>query len=254
MRTLLGVSLCAVLGTTLFAQHASVGGPRTYGSTSGFGNILFPGTGGPPPVRQGGIGIVGGITDPTFAARYGRTVGGIVGLPGAYQRGTGRTQTIIVPYGVPVYGGAGYLAQPEPPNVTVVVPPQQTPSVIVNQNFVGETARPVVRDYSDAELPETLSNNSGMPSGFYQAPVRPPADVPAQRASGDTKATIYLLAFKDHSIYSAIAYWVEGNTLNYVTPQGAHNQATLDLLDREFSEQLNRERGLDFALRSSAGK
>ena len=57
-----------------------------------------------------------------------------------------------------------------------------------------------------------------------------------------------LLAFKDHTIYAALAYWVEGNTLHYVTGQNAHNQVSLDLVDYELSNSLNRERNVDFKL------
>ena len=58
----------------------------------------------------------------------------------------------------------------------------------------------------------------------------------------------YLIAFKDHSIYSAFAYWVEGDTLHYVTPQRVHNQASLSLLDRDLTEKLNRDRSMQVKL------
>ena len=53
---------------------------------------------------------------------------------------------------------------------------------------------------------------------------------------------------KDHTIFPAVAYWVESDTLNYITPQGVRNRVSLDLVDRDFSKQLNKERSLDFAL------
>ena len=63
----------------------------------------------------------------------------------------------------------------------------------------------------------------------------------------------YLIAFTDHTIYAAVAYWLEGNTLHYVTNQNTHNQVSLDLVDRELSNRLNRERSVDFRL-PPAGK
>jgi endonuclease YncB( thermonuclease family) len=60
--------------------------------------------------------------------------------------------------------------------------------------------------------------------------------------------TYYLLAFKDNSIYSAVAYWVDGDTLHYFTSGNRHNQASISLLDRELTTRLNRERGSDIRL------
>jgi len=64
------------------------------------------------------------------------------------------------------------------------------------------------------------------------------------------KATsnVYLIAFKDQVIRAALEYSVDGNMLTYVTLQGKRVQAPLDSIDRGFSEQLNRERNLDFRL------
>jgi hypothetical protein len=61
-------------------------------------------------------------------------------------------------------------------------------------------------------------------------------------------ATGYLIAFKDHVIRVATAYSVEGTTLYYTTPQGTREQAPLDSVDAAFSEQLNRERNVEFRL------
>ena len=68
------------------------------------------------------------------------------------------------------------------------------------------------------------------------------------RSADDDKATIYLIAFKDHTILPSLAYWVEGDTLNYITEQGTPNRASLSLIDRDFSKQLNRERHIEFSL------
>jgi hypothetical protein len=59
---------------------------------------------------------------------------------------------------------------------------------------------------------------------------------------------IYLIAHRDHRIEAAIAYWVEGDTLHYVTRQREKKQIPLDEIDRAFSEQLNRDRRVDFRL------
>ncbi len=100
-----------------------------------------------------------------------------------------------------------------------------------NQNFISETARPVVREY--------VTDDNGA-IRLYQ-----PQAEPAPRVEENQT---YLIAFKDHTIYAALAYWVEDGTLHYVTNQNTHNQVSLDLVDRELSDRLNRERSVDFRL------
>jgi hypothetical protein len=47
-----------------------------------------------------------------------------------------------------------------------------------------------------------------------------------------------------------VAYFVDGATLYYTTPQGTHEHALLDSIDAEFSQELNRERNVEFRLPS----
>ena len=58
----------------------------------------------------------------------------------------------------------------------------------------------------------------------------------------------YLIAFKDRSIYSAIAYWVDGDTLHYFTAGNTHNQASVSLVDRELTKKLNGDSGREIKL------
>jgi hypothetical protein len=60
----------------------------------------------------------------------------------------------------------------------------------------------------------------------------------------------YLIAFKDSVIGLADAYWVSGNTLNYVTPDHRMRTAPLAAVDRTVSERLNREQNVSFSLPS----
>ena len=53
---------------------------------------------------------------------------------------------------------------------------------------------------------------------------------------------------QDHSIVAAIGYWVEGDTLNYLTQDGNQNRVSMALVDRDFSKQLNDERHVEFKL------
>jgi hypothetical protein len=74
----------------------------------------------------------------------------------------------------------------------------------------------------------------------------PVAQKPAATPAG--APVVYLIAFKDQVIRAALAYSVEGNMLQYTTLQGKQEHAPLDSVDRELSEQLNRERNVEFRL------
>ena len=58
----------------------------------------------------------------------------------------------------------------------------------------------------------------------------------------------YLIAYRDHTVYSALAYWVEGDTLHYVTTQNTHNQASLALIDLDRTTKLNADRSIPFSI------
>ena len=111
----------------------------------------------------------------------------------------------------------------------------QPPVVIINQYFRPDTANPVVRDYSNVPLPE---------------PAPQAANAGDSAVNTGDQQVMFLIAMKDHTIYPAIAYWVEGDTLNYITVQGTKNSVSLDLVDRDFSKQINQERKVEFGLPS----
>lgn len=58
----------------------------------------------------------------------------------------------------------------------------------------------------------------------------------------------YLIAYKNHSVYPALAYWVEDKTLHYVTTENTHNQASLDLIDVPLTKSLNEKNDVPFAI------
>jgi hypothetical protein len=120
------------------------------------------------------------------------------------------------------------------------------PSVVINQNFVPPQANPQVRDYT-GDQQQQPDQSSGLK--LYQAPPSHPyADAAAQRASAGDQPTIYLIALRDHTIVQALGYWMEGSTLHYVSAEHTLNQLSIDLVDRDLSQRLNDERGLDFRL------
>lgn len=259
--------MAVMTASSLFAQvHSS--GRRDFGA--GWGNVLFPG--GVRPLNFG--------NNYDFAHRLGGTVAGVpyTGAPSGGFGGGGLRGNRLVYVPLPVYVGGYYGYTPTveaPPNVTVVLqsPAGQAP-VVINQNFVPDAARPVMQEYPPSpnqDDPNSSPSPSPSPSSSglrtYQAPMPVPTPDPQAESSpasrairggappaqssadvAEQKATIYLIAFKDQTIQASYAYWVEGNTLHYVTVQGSHNRATLDLIDRKMSDRLNRERNVDFNL------
>jgi hypothetical protein len=118
------------------------------------------------------------------------------------------------------------------------------PTVIINQNFQPDSVRPQLRDYSNVPLPEPGAVT--VPPGAPAQPAFPP--VATTPALADDQPTIFLIAMQDHTIHPVIAYWVQGDTLNYISLDGAPSHVSLTLVDRNFSKQLNAERKVPFAL------
>jgi hypothetical protein len=182
------------------------------------------------------------ISDPSYAARLQATVSGTPGYTGA-PTGGGRAPRVlpVFPYAVPVYAG-WYFQQPAFPVVMVAPPQQPSTQVIVNQFYTPDTAKPQMREYD-----QNGEEISGV--RVYSAPtLKPTAEEPAATRR-ESQPAVYLVAFKDNSIQSAMACWREGAALHYVTLQGDHKTAPLTSFDEEFTGQLNRERGLEFKLK-----
>ena len=240
----LAVILPLALAGSVFGQavHRSFGSVVFPGGTSStspgvtrnFGSAVFPGGTLTAPVYGGA---------PAIGARP--AVGGGTLLPAGQNSNFRRTPvngrvTRIAPsyvYAFPMFIGGGYdssyAAQepaPQQPNVTVIYPPQQTATPVMIQ--VGP----------DGEY-TTMAQRQ--PATIYQAQ---PGRVTAEDPEPAADSTRYLLAFKDHTIYSAVAYWADGDTLHYFTTGNTHNQASISLLDRDLTDRLNRELGIDFKL------
>ncbi|MCU1263353.1 MAG: hypothetical protein JWO80_6238 [Bryobacterales bacterium] len=214
MKTFLAlIAIPACLIPACLAQRYTAPGRVVFTNPSGFGNVAFPGTGTGPQA--------------TFSYRLGQTV---AGNPVGYGNGNGARRSRV--YAYPVFIGGGYYTDPsaygyagqgqgQPPvNVTVVNAPPQVPGVVINQNF------------GPPQQPDTGASET---THVYQPP--PPA--PDNTADAPQQPHYFLIAFKDHSVYSALAYWIEDKTLHYVTPQQTHNQASLDLIDLDFTNKLN---------------
>jgi hypothetical protein len=59
-----------------------------------------------------------------------------------------------------------------------------------------------------------------------------------------------LLILKGGSAYLARDYWLEAGQLHFLTPDGEHKPLPLTRLDLEETVRLNRERNVEFVLRT----
>lgn len=199
------------------------------------GTAVYPATGLPPgqilfPQRL--AGTISGARVPHERCR--RNCGGAIAYPvivGGYG------------YGYDPYYGSYYNQPPAP--VEEAAPAQQP--VIINQYFGSPGP-------DQAQQPE---DSSSQMQSYTATPAVPPAAAPtpddqtapaAQPAANGDQPTLYLIAFKDHNIVPALAYWMEGSTLNYISVDHNRNQATIGLIDRDLSQRLNQERHVDFKL------
>jgi hypothetical protein len=91
--------------------------------------------------------------------------------------------------------------------------------------------------------------------GYVSAPQPSPPVVVEQNiqpgGSGGSfyrQADFYLIAFNDHTIQAAVSFRVEGDEIVWVTREREERRAPLASVDRRFSEQINRDRRVEFRL------
>jgi len=243
MKALAGSVLLLFFSISGWAQsRGGIVNPQPFVQGS-FGNVIFPGgTSALPGVQRSfgnavfpsGAGyphliVPGSVTDPTYLSRgfRGPTNGGRFGNG---QLGSRRNGALLIPYAYPLYVG-GFYDNPYVGDASAAVPPpsQQAPNITVI--------------YPPMQQPVTVA-----PPGdsYAAAPSENSQTASSEPASSETQQ--YLIAFKDHTIYSAVAFWVDGDTLHYFTSGNTHNQVSLSLIDKPLTERLNRESGIDMHL------
>jgi hypothetical protein len=238
-----GFSLVLLLAGSGFGQTRSFGSVVFPGGTHAtnpnitrtFGSVVFPGGSSTTPVVRTAPPAA---HVPVFVGgnSFNRGSGNVVNSP--HRGGNGRRSQAATYYSYPVYvpgyyDSAAYgdqiapLAQPQqqPGNVTVVYPQQQQQEV-----------RPIIIQLgTDA-------------NGQFTQTSRRPAAPPEEEPAAEPDQPHYLIAFKDHTIYTSVAYWFDGDTLHYFTKGDTHNQVSVALIDRPLTERLNRELGIDFKM------
>jgi hypothetical protein len=203
----------ALVGSALWAQQRNVTSP------TGFGRILFPG--GTPPAGGSPFGRI--IYPGTGAPAATRNMQGNPAPPASHP---GHSGVSVIPYPV-LFGNYLQYDPPQAPLASSTSPQTDAPVVIVNQYFRPDAPPPVQAAPPASRVVE---------------------ETQAAPAIAEKEAPFFLIAMQDHTIYAASAYWVEENTLNYITIQGSQNSASLDLVDRALSARLNRERKVAFGL------
>jgi hypothetical protein len=133
------------------------------------------------------------------------------------------------PFSRPFYPG-GTVIVPFPVYYSNYAPyTEQAPAVYVNPDYRQDVVNPQIVDYSNVSLPEAAGNTDA-------------------NELRDDQPTIILIALTDHTVVASIAYWVDGDTLNWVSRDAKVNRMSLSLVDRDFSKQLNDERHIEFKL------
>jgi hypothetical protein len=183
-----------------------------------------------PPVPTAGA-LGGAYISPVIS----RPLGGVA-LPTFGQPMGGKkksARTTVGGYVGPIYYVPNAFDTSYSDFSTGYAPQTPTQPVVINQYFVTR----------GSSVPgEMLPSEQPAPApAAYEAPANP-GDLlaPAQN--------YYLIAYKDHSIYSALTYWIEGDTLHYVTMQNTHNQASLGLIDVDKTYKLNTDRSVPFSI------
>jgi hypothetical protein len=133
-------------------------------------------------------------------------------------------RSVIVPYPIFIGGGYGYGPGPLVDNGYAA----PAPIGVVNPDYRPDAVNPTIVDYSNIPLPEPVRTD--------------------ENGLRDDEPTIFLIALTDHTVVAAIAYWVDDDTLNWVSRDAKQNHMSLSLVDRDFSKQLNDERHVEFKL------
>jgi hypothetical protein len=228
MRLVLRIALCCSLAAGVGVAQRRGGGGSIGGGSRGGGGISHGGTGGGGSIYRGGTG--GGVYR-GGGYGYGGHSWGYRGYYGGYYSpyfysgfglgyGYGYWPPWYADYGYSSYPAYSYPIYQPSPDVNVVYPPPAAPTTVYVE-------RPVCqRDEYGQEVHRPMSQPGSEPP-------------------------IYLIAFRDRSIFAAEAYWAEGGTLHYVTQEHEQKQAPLSTVDRDLSDKLNHERGIAFSLPAS---
>lgn len=243
------VLLIPALVAPLYAQRGGGhgGGARGGGSIGGGFRGGFSGGGSRGGISGGGFrgGISGGYRGGTLGHSYGNrgygSRGGYYGSRGyGYYRG-GR----YYGYGSwwpSFYVGFGGWGYPYYDSGYYPYGPAYAPYA-----YSYPSAPPVtIEQYYGYPYPQSYEQPAPPPR---QLQPRDPAAAPTGPAGPEASGTKYfLIAFQDHTIQAATAYKVEGSEIRWITRDGSERRAPLSAVDIAFSQEINRERNIEFRI------
>jgi len=112
--------------------------------------------------------------------------------------------------------------------------------------YDGGSAPPPQKNYG---YPPQGQGSAGPARDQQPAPqYGPPQTQPQSSDGGNREPNYYLVAFNDHTIQAATAYKVEGDQFYWIDRDNREQHAPLSSVDVPFSQQINRDRQVDFQI------
>jgi hypothetical protein len=146
----------------------------------------------------------------------------------------------IVAYPVPY---PIYVGSENPPEN----PPYGGESPPISPLYPGPPPDPIApAPYAGPPLRIAPSQSAAQRSGGEACPIPDIRDSTAVEEVPDRVE--FFIAFNDHSVRTAVAYWVQDETVHYITPHGSHNLVSISLIDRTLSARLNSGNLVQFIL------
>jgi hypothetical protein len=177
----------------------------------------------------------GGYGGGSFRGGYGG-----YGFRGGFNRFGGSRYYFGFGFGYP-YWGYPYWGYPYGYGYSGYYDPYYYPSSYYDGSGYGSSY-----DYGYNSAPAYQSSPPVVIEQNYSTP--PPQQQGQQGGPFYRQADYYLIAFNDHTIQAAVSFHVDGDQLIWTTREHVERRAPLSSVDRRFSEQINRDRRVEFRL------
>jgi len=109
-------------------------------------------------------------------------------------------------------------------------------------------APPPQQNYGYDQGQQNYPQQGYPPQQQQQPQYGPPPQTQPQSANQGAAGQFYLIAFSDHTIQAASAYKVEGDQIYWQDRDNREHHVPLSQVDVPFSQQINRDRNVDFQI------